>query len=592
MDQTNSASPVDLEREREEDAEFLRRIIALSGGDPAMFEGFDPSGWRSIDPNELDDDAPLEVDSDDETGGLIPTARNFRNATRVSNDFDRPIRPNKARRLAADVPDIMRNPDQLEQEGLRWEETGFELGQVAPETQTFVPWKLVQNYTDMYAGKMNGERAAPLFTLEALHHNRVWDLYYLHQPKQMGDHPPVLFVPTYQFQHLLDVVNAKLEINFTIPSNKNEGKFKLRFGVGGGPRPRFLSRSSSATHFNELHDKIPDPKDEDDLSNATNYGRETLLEIFQMISKAASKTKKSERSHYKRTKAHREWGKALKRAQRYLGLREKASERVDGTTPKMLNLGQPVVAKPELSVLFVCIDVEAYEFNQDLITEVGISVLDTTKLEGVAPGVNGQNWFSLIDARHIRIEENIWAVNSRYVRGCADQFSFGNTEVMRLGDIPTVVEEIIDNAAFGPAGLNTEPRPVVLVFHDASADIKYLQTAGYNIYAANNVTDILDTKDLHKYALRTNDTGSLESVLRYLEIPSHHLHNAGNDAVYTLRAMLGLAVKKRAMSLESALTGQPKGYIPVNEFKEKEGWTSGGEDSDGGEPVRPAQGWN
>ncbi|KAK4165304.1 good for full DBP5 activity protein 2 [Cladorrhinum sp. PSN259] len=590
MDDTIPGQPQDdLERQREEDAQFMRDLIALTRCDPAIFDGFDPSSWRDVDPSELaegeEDMADMPVDPNDETGGLIPTPHMM-----WKTESSRSTKPNKARRLAADVPDDLLDPAELEKEGLQWKETGLAVGEASLETQTFVPWKLVINYCNMFVGKVNGERAAPLFTLEALHHNRIWDLYYLHQPKQLGDHLPVLFVPTGQFEHLLDVVNAKLQINLTIPPGSNARKFNLLFGTGNGPRPRFLGRSSSAEQFNSLRENIPEPKDEDDLNNATQDGRETLLDILQMISKASSKAKQSDKNRYKRTQSHRDWGKAMKRAQRYLGLRENTSERAPGGTevePQMLDLNQPMTIKPEGSVLFVCIDIEAYEFNQELITEVGISVLDTTRLVGVAPGVNGQNWFPLIESRHIRIEENIWAVNRKYVQGCADRFDFGNTEFIKEKEIAKVVEEIIDHARFGPAGLNPEPRPVVLVFHDSSADIKYLEKCGYNVYAADNVIDMMDTKDMHQYTLRTNNPGSLEKALGYLGIPCKNLHNAGNDAAYTLRAMLGLAVMKRIKSLERALSGELKGHIPYAEFQEKEGWTSGGEDTDGGKPVKP-----
>jgi len=234
-------------------------------------------------------------------------------------------------------------------------------------------------------------------------------------------------VPTYQFEHLLDVVNAKLEINLTIPPGKNSDKFKLRFGAGNGPRPRFLGRSDTAGRFSSLlHEGIPSPNPEDDLENVSHYGRDALLDILQMIEKASPKPKKSEKNRYKRTIAHREWGRAVKRTQRYLGLREKNGEYVaGGNQPTMLDLDQPMAAKPEGSVLFVCIDIEAYEFNQDLITEVGIAVLDATRLSGIAPGENGKAWHSLIEARHIRVKENAWAVNSKWVQGCADKFDFG-----------------------------------------------------------------------------------------------------------------------------------------------------------------------
>jgi hypothetical protein len=78
-----------------------------------------------------------------------------------------------------------------------------------------------------------------------------------------------------------------------------------------------------------------------------------------------------------------------------------------------------------MSVRFVAIDIEAYEHNHDLITEVGVAVLDTNKLVGVAPGETGKNWFSLIDAHHFRVKETTWAVNRQHVHGCPELFNFG-----------------------------------------------------------------------------------------------------------------------------------------------------------------------
>jgi DNA polymerase III alpha subunit (gram-positive type) len=92
---------------------------------------------------------------------------------------------------------------------------------------------------------------------------------------------------------------------------------------------------------------------------------------------------------------------------------------------------------------------------------------------------------------------------------------------------------------------------VVLVFHESSSDIKYLKYLSYYVEAARNVIDVADTREMHQYLARSNDSASLASVLSYLDYEYRNLHNAGNDAVYTLRAMIGLAVKKMGMSLES-----------------------------------------
>ncbi len=98
---------------------------------------------------------------------------------------------------------------------------------------------------------------------------------------------------------------------------------------------------------------------------------------------------------------------------------------------------------------------------------------------------------------------------------------------------------------------NRYQRPVVLVFHESSQDVKYLKALGYDIHRLSNVIDLVDTREMHQYITQRQNPTSLGSVLDFLGILSNHLHNAGNDAAFTMRAMIGLAVGKRLMSLES-----------------------------------------
>lgn len=248
--------------------------------------------------------------------------------------------------------------------------------------------------------------------------------YYIHCPPDMNERPVVL-VPTYQFEHLLKVVNAKLETRFTIPPGRNAERFNMSFGLGNSPRPRFLGRSHDPETFKKLckPKAIPAPHPDDDLSKATQLGLEEFRELIKR-SRAGKKGKKSDRNRPKRIKAHREWGRSVKRVQRYLGLRGRVSgEAVD--KPTAVDLSQPMAEDPENSVLFVAIDIEAWEQDQNVITEVGIATLDTTDIQNIAPGNGGANWLLHINARHVRVKENSWANNSRYVHGCANNFSFG-----------------------------------------------------------------------------------------------------------------------------------------------------------------------
>ena len=251
----------------------------------------------------------------------------------------------------------------------------------------------------------------------------AYSSFYIHRPAEPYKEPH-LFVPTYQFEHLLDVVNAKLDTWLTIPDGANEKKFRAVFGRGGTPRPRFLGRTTCLEEFQDLTEDFPPIHPDDSLKNTPEEDRGWFLDFLAFIDRAQEKKSKSDKNRAKRMRTYHARGRSIKRVQRYLGLREGITD-AKPVAPKKLDLAVPTAIKPEKSVLFVAIDIEAYEFNQQLVTEVGIAVLDTNKLVGVAPGEGGENWFSLIDARHIRVKENDWAVNRTHVHGCPDRFQFG-----------------------------------------------------------------------------------------------------------------------------------------------------------------------
>jgi hypothetical protein len=95
---------------------------------------------------------------------------------------------------------------------------------------------------------------------------------------------------------------------------------------------------------------------------------------------------------------------------------------------------------------------------------------------------------------------------------------------------------------------------------------------------------------------REPNNSGLGKVLADLDIAGWDLHNAGNDAVYTLQAMVAIAVK--SLVEKQGIREREKEVIEkkIQEAMEaaaevvrenKEGWSSGGEDSDGGIPGPP-----
>jgi hypothetical protein len=158
-----------------------------------------------------------------------------------------------------------------------------------------------------------------------------------------------------------------------------------------------------------------------------------------------------EKQKKERIEKQHSWNHGIKRVQRYLGLREvrkghleaiRASLETSGLewtdyeaavkaaaaklplTPAFYP-GERARFEQEGSVVFVCVDVEAYERNTKLITEIGVATLDTKDIASIVPGEGGANWMSVIRARHFRINEHKHLNNVEFVAGCADKFEFG-----------------------------------------------------------------------------------------------------------------------------------------------------------------------
>lgn len=252
--------------------------------------------------------------------------------------------------------------------------------------------------------------------------------------------------------------------------------------------------------------------------------------------------------------------------------------------------------------IFICVDVESNEHRHDQITEIGVSVLDTLDLVGVPPGEGGKNWISRIRSRHFRITERSYIVNKDYVAGCPDRFEFGQSEWVSIRDAAKVLDECFQppysaHVAFTVGGeekdgsrkrvtteasiqetskdMQTEnaipeyklrPRNILFLGHDIRTDISYLQTLGSTVFgdtpealysssAADkssmapqpNFLEALDTATLFRVLKRDTAPRSLAHVLLDLGITGWFLHNAGNDARYTMEAMIRIALKSRLL---------------------------------------------
>lgn len=210
----------------------------------------------------------------------------------------------------------------------------------------------------------------------------------------------------------------------------------------GAPRPRYIAKCENPASAPSVKIAIPGRgwRPQNEPPNHVEPSEEAMRDFrAQMEALALTDLRKRERDKVKRkTQRHlQQKAKAceIMRTQRYLGLRKKnadigyggqAGQNVSSQdSSSELDLEMATPYPQEGSVVFICIDIEAYEFPPNPITEVGIATFDTADISGFAPGLNGHNWFRRIRARHFLVEEFRYLENKVHCIGNRDGFVFG-----------------------------------------------------------------------------------------------------------------------------------------------------------------------
>lgn len=91
-------------------------------------------------------------------------------------------------------------------------------------------------------------------------------------------------------------------------------------------------------------------------------------------------------------------------------------------------------------------------------------------------------------------------------------------------------------------------RRIVLVGHDINQDVVYLESMGFDVRNETQRIDTIDSQVLHQAWMQSDNSRALATVLDALSFEYSFLHNAGNDAVHTLRAAIGLAFASTEVS--------------------------------------------
>lgn len=169
-----------------------------------------------------------------------------------------------------------------------------------------------------------------------------------------------------------------------------------------------------------------------------------------------------------------------------------------------------------------CIDVEAWERDMKKITEIGISIFDPRNQENaIVPS---------LQTFHLRPRENLRFKNGRFVPNNATYFSGTASYILSMEDSITFLKKLIEKYFFNA------DIPCCLVGHDLKGDVKWLKSLGIDFPEHN---PNIDTQLLMSFL--TQQKRSLTHSLSLIGIPHANLHNAGNDAYYTLLLALKIS---------------------------------------------------
>jgi hypothetical protein len=161
------------------------------------------------------------------------------------------------------------------------------------------------------------------------------------------------------------------------------------------------------------------------------------------------------------------------------------------------------------------LDLEFYERNTSIVTEVGFSIIKNKEIK----------------TYHYIVEENKKYRNGVFVVDNMDNFSFGKSEYLSLEQIKEKLKKHLEDVG-------------CLVGHAFENDRFFLNDllTKKNMHLNNN---ILDTQKIAKMYLFEDEVFSLKrivnNVLNVEENQELYLHNAGNDAYYTLVSLLKMS---------------------------------------------------
>ncbi|CAI7678735.1 unnamed protein product [Penicillium pancosmium] len=397
---------------------------------------------------------------------------------------------------------------------------------------------------------------AKFFETKALF-DRTWTLHYLSLPPGCRGKRLLLLVPLQEAYDYLKEVNTALSCDVAITEDKGEGFF-LQFGDSNCPRPTILGVSTSHKTMEGL---VIDKSRRITGSWAdwmSSYQSAVLKDLEAKIGDAlyaeknlGRKGKKGKKRRLNVLEYARAGAECIDRLQQYFGLRPTGAGIGISISPVDVDSPAPW-AYPDGPIIF-SVDVEWKERNATHVTEIGISILDTQELRGHHPGLHGAKWMSKIRSHHLRVSEYRFHINKEFCPGCPNNFNYGESEFIDSANLGKRIDDFFSPPYDGsPIDHSPESKKRNLIYlgHDIKQDLEQLAAAGSEtfrkiLFNGPEVIfeEMLDTASLYQDLRNDAQITSVENMMSGLNTWTRDLHNGGNDARYTMMALIIIALE-------------------------------------------------
>ncbi|GAA5842027.1 hypothetical protein JCM5353_001098 [Sporobolomyces roseus] len=200
---------------------------------------------------------------------------------------------------------------------------------------------------------------------------------------------------------------------------------------------------------------------------------------------------------------------------------------------------------------FLALDVEFWERDHEVLTEFGWSLVEFVRHQ------NG-NVSARREDQHAVIKENQRFRNGRFAPDARDHFDFGRTLTLPSGALFYLLHALFSTLS--------ATHPLFLIFHDPRGDIKALTKLGFDPQKEferdlmqfgkrreGGGIWVVDTQRVFGGWLGRKGQIGLEKACVEVNVPTKRLHNAGNDAHYTLTLLEKLMDRSLRPAEDSAL---------------------------------------